>query len=319
MQPLQEKENNVRLSFGCARVGGSVSVQKSLLALETAFDNGVVQYDVARSYGFGAAESVLGKFAKNKRDQVCITTKFGIDPPKSNLLLNLAKPLARSVVKHLPFLKKNIQQVAGGTLIRSKFTPEYASICIEKSLKELQTDYIDLYLLHGCQYEDTLQDDLFSLLQDFVVKGKIRAFGVSSSGNEAIKIRENNTQNIHYFQFESSLLNNNSLKFNCNDKYIIFANAPFERGRIDSYIVNKIEEKPFIITKFRSLFDIDITNSEQRNKLILQAAMSSNSNGLVICTMLTQRHIKSNVNACRQNNLTSIDIAKISQLLDICA
>lgn len=317
MQPSQQKENNVRLSFGCAKIGGSVSVQKSLHALETAFDCGIVHYDVARSYGFGSAESVLGRFAKNKRDKVCITTKFGIEPPKPNLLLNFAKPLARSAVKYLPFLKKNIQQVAGSTLIRSKFTPEYASVCIEKSLKELQTDYIDLYLLHSCHYEDTLKDDLFSLLQDFVAQGKIRAFGISSSVNEAIKIKENNRQNIRYFQFESSLLNNNSLKFSYEDKDVIFTNAPFERGNVETYITKKIQESPFLVEKFQNLFCININDSEQRNKLILQAALSSNPNGIVICTMLTPKHIKSNVDACIQNNLTCIDIAKISQLLDI--
>jgi aryl-alcohol dehydrogenase-like predicted oxidoreductase len=317
MQPIKEQGNIFPLSFGCAKLGGSVSVKKSLRALETSFELGIVQYDVARSYGFGSAESVVGKFIKNKRDQVCITTKFGIEPPQSNAFLNFAKPAARSIIRYLPFLKKKVQQIAGSTLVRSKFTPEYASICIEKSLKELQTDYIDLYLLHSCHYQDALQDELFALLQDFIKDGKIRCFGVSSSAIESLRIKENNRQNIHYFQFESSLLNNNSLLFNNKQESFIFANAPFERGNVEKYIISKIKEKPFIIKEFQNLFDIDITDSDQRNRFILQSALSSNPNGVVICTMLTSKHIESNVNTTRQNNLTHIDVQYISRLLDI--
>jgi aryl-alcohol dehydrogenase-like predicted oxidoreductase len=317
MKPIERQESNIPLSFGCARIGGSVGSKKSLLALQTAFESGIVQYDVARSYGFGSAESVLGKFIKNKRNQVCVTTKFGIEPPKSNMLLNFAKPVARSIAEYLPFMKRNIQKVVGSTFVRSKFTPEYATICIEKSLKELQTDYIDLYLLHSCSYEDTLQDDLFALLQDFIRQGKIRAFGVSSSGLESKQIKEDNRQSIHYFQFESSLLNNNSLEFTKSQENFVFSNAPFERGNVEQYIVKKFQEKPFIIKELKNLFDIDITNLEQRNKLILQSALSSNLNGIVVCTMLTPTHIEKNVSATKQNYLTCIDVKKISQILEI--
>ncbi len=322
MKPINTNLITSSLSFGCAKVGGSVSEKKSLIGLETAFEEGVVQYDVARSYGFGDAERVLGKFIHDKRQDVCVTTKFGIEPPPKSTFINLAKPLARYIIKQLPFAKKTMQQVAsvtGATMMQSKFNAAYAMSCIEKSLRELKTDYIDMYLLHSCSYEDTLQDELFNTLRKLEKEGKIRAFGVSVSYEIANQVMKNNVQKIKYFQFESSLLHNNLLKIenNKDSDYFIFANAPFEQGNVEKYILGKIQQNPKLITAFLNNFGVDLSDEKQRNSLILQSALSSNSQGVVICTMLNPIHIKENVKNTKSVNFTLNQIRKINELLGI--
>ena len=56
------------LGFGCAPIMGRISKSHALRALAFSFDCGVTHFDVARSYGFGQAEEIVGGFIKGKRD-----------------------------------------------------------------------------------------------------------------------------------------------------------------------------------------------------------------------------------------------------------
>ncbi|MFX6040902.1 aldo/keto reductase, partial [Acinetobacter baumannii] len=64
------KELSGRLGFGCAPMLGRVGRKDSLRALAIAYDNGIRHFDVARSYGFGEAEALLGEFLAGKRQHV---------------------------------------------------------------------------------------------------------------------------------------------------------------------------------------------------------------------------------------------------------
>ena len=56
-----------RLGFGCAPVMGKVGRRQALDAMACAFELGVTHFDIARSYGFGDAEAVLGEFVRGRR------------------------------------------------------------------------------------------------------------------------------------------------------------------------------------------------------------------------------------------------------------
>ncbi len=74
------------LGFGCSAVMGRVSRKASLAALTAAYDCGIIFYDTARSYGYGESEALLGEFFRGRRDQVLLSTKFGILQPPRALL-----------------------------------------------------------------------------------------------------------------------------------------------------------------------------------------------------------------------------------------
>src|SRR5580692_13107372 len=84
-----------RLGFGCAPMGSRYGKRESLRALGEAFDRGVTYFDVARSYGYGDAEGILGSFIRDKRDRVIVATKFGIEPLESTPARRFAKAVAR--------------------------------------------------------------------------------------------------------------------------------------------------------------------------------------------------------------------------------
>ena len=83
--------------YGCASLMAQTSRAESVMLLETAFDAGVTYYDVARSYGYGEAESAVGDFLRGKRDQITLATKLGISPPAQTRSLAMAKSVVRRI------------------------------------------------------------------------------------------------------------------------------------------------------------------------------------------------------------------------------
>lgn len=135
------------VSFGCMSL--EADQQKTTLLLQKAVDLGVNYFDTADLYQNGLNEEMVGKALKEKRKDIAIATKVGN------------------------------QLRADGKGWDWNPRKEYILQAIDKSLQRLQTDYIDLYQLHGGTIEDPIDDiiEAFELLQQ---QGKIRYYGISS-------------------------------------------------------------------------------------------------------------------------------------------
>lgn len=140
-----------RLIYGCMRIAGDNSPQdkaKGKLAIQTALDAGYNHFDHADIYGDGECESLFGELLKaspSLRDDMIITSKAGI--------------------------RRNPQ--------RYDFSNDYLTKQVERSLKRLNTDHLDLFLLHRPDYLFNAQDvaETFSQL---TASGKVKHFGVSN-------------------------------------------------------------------------------------------------------------------------------------------
>jgi aryl-alcohol dehydrogenase-like predicted oxidoreductase len=144
------------LSFGTGTFGGkgeffaawgSSDVKEATRLIDICLDAGLTLFDSADIYSAGAAEEVLGEALKGRRNQVLISTKATFR----------AGPGANDVGS-------------------SRF---HLTQAIEGSLKRLQTDYIDLFQLHGFDALTPI-DEVLSTLDDFVRAGKIRYIGCSN-------------------------------------------------------------------------------------------------------------------------------------------
>jgi len=172
-----------RLGYGGSSLMGAMSRKESVAMLEAAFDAGIRHFDVAPMYGYGQAESCLGEFLGRHCADVTVTTKYGIPPPKNQGLLGLARSVARPVLKALPGLKRGMQSVADRAAqpaAKASFTAAQAQQSLERSMGELNTDRIDVWLLHEATVDDLRDDGLLRFLEDAVAAGKIGAFGVGS-------------------------------------------------------------------------------------------------------------------------------------------
>jgi aryl-alcohol dehydrogenase-like predicted oxidoreductase len=147
------------IGFGAWAAGkagwGNVDEREIMEAIQTAYDHGVNFFDTAPFYGFGESERILGKTLKPVRDKVIIATKFG-------LVWNEKGDFVKDVSR------KNILRE------------------IDQSLKNLNTDYIDLYQVHWPDDQTPIEETM-ETLNELVEKGKIRYIGVSNFSVEQME------------------------------------------------------------------------------------------------------------------------------------
>jgi aryl-alcohol dehydrogenase-like predicted oxidoreductase len=155
------------VSFGAWAIGGAwgpVDDNESLAALNQAIELGVNFFDTADVYGDGRSEQLLAKVRKDHTD-IYIATKAGrrLNPHKAN-----------------GYNRKNLNSF------------------VERSLKNLDMETIDLLQLHCPPAEVYYMPEVFGILDDMVKTGKIRYYGVSvEKVEEAIKaIEYPNVQSI---------------------------------------------------------------------------------------------------------------------------
>jgi aryl-alcohol dehydrogenase-like predicted oxidoreductase len=142
-----------RLALGTWAIGGwmwgGTDEATSINTIHAAIDQGVTLIDTAPVYGFGRSEQIVGQAlaARNCRDQVCISTKTGLN-------------------------------WRDGRVFRD-CTPDFIRRNVADSLKNLQTDYLDILFVH---WPDPLEpfEETGRLLGQFLQEGKIRAVGVSN-------------------------------------------------------------------------------------------------------------------------------------------
>ncbi len=169
-----------RLGFGCGSLMRESSSKKRVALLDAAFNNGITHFDVARMYGLGEAERELGHFLRGKRDQVTLTSKCGLDVTPSLKKIGALQSVIRPLLKWSPGLKSLVKRRFSQKMTqKSRLTNAFITHSLEKSLKELQTDYLDYFLLHEPDPELVHPDETLTCLKKLQQAGKIRQFGIA--------------------------------------------------------------------------------------------------------------------------------------------
>jgi aryl-alcohol dehydrogenase-like predicted oxidoreductase len=138
------------VGFGCWEVGGGygeADEAEFTQALHRALDLGINCFDTAEGYGMGASEQALGRALGSRREEAIIVTKFGMN------------------YRDKPNLRDSSRERV------------FASI--DKSLKNLGTDFVDVYLVH---WPDRLTpfEETMGALEEVVRDGKVRFVGLSN-------------------------------------------------------------------------------------------------------------------------------------------
>ncbi|AEE50752.1 aldo/keto reductase [Haliscomenobacter hydrossis] len=194
-------QSQLHLGLGCSTFGGSKSAKEAKLILNLAFEEGINYFDLARSYGYGNAEAIVGDFIHGKRDKVFICSKFGILPPDPSSVKVKLIGLARTVKRMVPGLSSVVRQSAAQSFSKTVFTPELAQKSLHDSLRALKTDYLDLFLLHECSTSDVMREDVAAYLEKERSAGKIRHWGGTFLADANLKELLNIKTNIDALQF----------------------------------------------------------------------------------------------------------------------
>jgi aryl-alcohol dehydrogenase-like predicted oxidoreductase len=168
------------VGMGCASLGSRVGRREGLRALDRAFAAGITWFDVAPSYGDAEAETILGEFARGRRDKLQICTKVGIRPARTPFPMRAAKPILRSAVDAVPMLRKYVSR-ARPAPIKLAITADMIANSVDASLRRLGTDHVDVFALHGAEAGEVVRDDIVGAAERIVRLGKAKTISIASS------------------------------------------------------------------------------------------------------------------------------------------
>jgi aryl-alcohol dehydrogenase-like predicted oxidoreductase len=134
---------------------GARSDEAAAGVLGAALDLGVAYFEATDSDDGGRAEELLGQAVRGHRDEVTVATTFGYD--------TTPRPW----------------EPAGPLRPRHDWSAAFAARALDRSLRRLRLEPIDLWLLHHPTMDAITSDELFELLEAQVGKGKIRHYGVA--------------------------------------------------------------------------------------------------------------------------------------------
>jgi D-threo-aldose 1-dehydrogenase len=281
-----------RLGYGCSSLMGAMGRRESVAMLEAAFDAGIRHFDVAPMYGFGQAESCVGDFLQRHRADVTVTTKYGIPPAKNQGLIGMARSIARPLVKALPGLKRGLSSAAGRAAQpaeKASFTAAQAQESLERSLRELRTDRIDVWLLHEVTAEDLREDGMLRFLRDSVAAGTIGTFGVGSEREKIAALLNVRPEYCRTVQFEWSVMD---APVPAMASFRIHHRALTENFRElhAGLIADKARAK-----RWSESVGVDVADREVLAALMLKAALVENPASPILFSSKTPAHMRENV------------------------
>ena len=141
-------------SMGTAFAYGPSDDTRSVVAIRRAFELGVTHFDTAELYGWGAGERLLGQALAPMRDEVTIATKFGFLESEEAMALDSR--------------------------------PEHIREVVDNSLRNLNTDTIDLLYQHMPDPNVPIED-VVGTMQELVEAGKVKYLGLSNADEETIR------------------------------------------------------------------------------------------------------------------------------------
>ena len=162
--------------MGCMRIADK-TLEHTEKTIVTAMSSGVNMFDLADIYAGGNSEKIFGVAMRD------------LEIPRREFILQT---------------KCGIRKDGAGKIVRFDFSKDYILSSVEASLKRLNTEYIDILLLHR---PDTLveTDEVVEAFGQLRAQGKVRAFGVSNFSASQMRLFKNSGIEMVANQIQFSL------------------------------------------------------------------------------------------------------------------
>ncbi|HTJ48493.1 MAG TPA: aldo/keto reductase [Cyclobacteriaceae bacterium] len=270
------------ISFGCMSLHGDH--EANIMILQSALDYGINFFDTADVYDNGENEIIVGKAFKNNRDKVIIATKVGN------------------------------QLKASGHGFDWNPSRKHILESVDKSLARLQTDYIDLYQLHGGTMDDMIDETIeaFELLKQH---GKIKHYGISSIRPNVIREYVSGS-NIVSVMMQYSLLDRRPEE-SCLDLLQQNSIGVIVRGALAKGLLVDKEPTSFLdhssdeVHKAQNVIKHLSTSERFISDIPIQYVLSNPSVSTVVVGIRTPEQLKA---SCHASNDSTLSASEINQL-----
>lgn len=270
------------VSFGCMSLKPG---EDHSALIKKAIDDGINLFDTADLYDKGENEILLGKLLKSNRKDIYISTKAG---------------------------NRWREDGSGWDWCPEK---KYILQAADKSLQRLQTDYIDLYLLHGGTMEDPI-DETIEAFERLIEMGKIRAYGISSIRPAVIREYVQRA-NISVVMTQYSLLDRRPEEETLN---LLQKNdiGVLARGTVAGGLLAGKPAAPYLEMDENEIANIikAITNSKSEDKTLAETALRYITDNPAITSAVvgirTEQQLLDAVSGAKSAQLTTEEYSKLS-------
>ncbi|MFF4304953.1 aldo/keto reductase [Streptomyces sp. NPDC001601] len=197
--------------MGMSAFYGATDETESLATVDRALELGVTLLDTAESYGPFVNEQLLGKALAGRRESAVVATKTGVEITDD------------------------------GRAVGLNGTPEYVRHALDRSLRHLGTDHVDLYYLHRIDPKVPIEDTV-GALAELVAEGKIRHIGLSEASAATIRrahaVHPVTALQVEYSLFERDIEHNGVLDTLRELNIGLVAYSPLGRGFLSGAITS---------------------------------------------------------------------------------
>lgn len=282
------------IGLGCMSLGTEEA--KARAVVEAALEEGINYFDTADLYDFGENEKIVGQALKNVREKVIIATKAG---------------------------NRWTEAKDSWTWDPSK---KYIKEAVKQSLKRLNTDYIDLYQLHGGTIDDPIEESI-EAFEELKSEGYIKYYGISSIRPNVIR-EFTKKSNIVSVMMQYSILDRRpeeeALQMLTKNGISAVTRGAVAKGLLSDLMLEKaaesVKKKGYLDYRYEELQEVlpilkeKLAASRSLAEIALQYNLAHPAVASVVAGASTAGQIKENARAAGSNPLTSEEIHLIRSL-----
>jgi D-threo-aldose 1-dehydrogenase len=287
------------LGFGCADLFREPGRARRRRLLDEAFDAGIRHFDAAPMYGLGLVEGEIGRFARGKRDRIVIATKFGIEPAPAARLIAGVQGVARRVLGRLPALGERARPagvdprsgLVGALLYRpGDYGARAARASLERSLRQLRTDHIDVLFLHDPAPGAAISEDVAAYLESARSAGHIRAWGIAGEAAPAGLAAQRLARPVPILQIRQDVFSRMSPEFAAagTRPSIVFGVI----ARALPRIVRHVRSSDRVRRRWSGEVGADCSRFDEIAALLLRDALRANAVGTVLFSTIHGERIE---------------------------
>lgn len=280
------------LGLGCMSLGNDA--QKAEAIVKTAFENGVNYFDTADLYDFGENEKILGSALAPVREQVIIATKAG---------------------------NRWNEYKDGWSWDPSK---AYIKEAVKSSLKRLNTDYIDLYQLHGGTLDDPIEETI-EAFEELKAEGLIRYYGISSIRPNVIReyaVKSNIVSCMMQYSILDRRPEETVLSLLNELGISVVTRGTLAKGLLSGHLLAKankaVQEKGYLDYSYSELKDTLASLTRRLERPLEEASMQYNLSHSAVASVVvgasSVQQLQDNIRAVQSKALTDEEISTIQSL-----